>query len=90
VVQDAYAFERMPRSVEEVFVTYEQARVKGGAVRIGPERGGVTLKSEVAGRFRVERLEEESKEGRTGEVVTRIVFTPARLARQMVLRFRLA
>jgi hypothetical protein len=38
----------------------------------------------------VERLEEESKEGRTGEVVTRIVFTPARLARQMVLRFRLA
>ncbi len=89
-VEDAYVFERMPRSVEEVFVTYEQARVKGGAVRIGPERGGVTLKAEGAGRFRVERLEEESKEGRTGEVVTRIVFTPARLARRMVLRFRVA
>lgn len=41
-------------------------------------------------RFRVERLEEESKEGWTEAVVTRIVFRPARLAKQMRLRFRVA
>ncbi|MHC5059434.1 MAG: heparinase II/III domain-containing protein [Planctomycetota bacterium] len=88
-IADDYDFARKPRSVEEAFVTYEPASAaKGGrAVRIGRRGKQVTLSSSAPGRFKVERLVEESKEGRAGGVLTRITFKPAKLAKAMRLAF---
>ena len=55
---------------------------------IGPKEGGITLTAiDTPGRFTFSRLVEESKEGRTGEVITRIIFVPDRLEKQMSLQF---
>ncbi len=90
-IEDAYRFSRKPRSVEEAFVTYEQAQVQRGgrSVRIGRGRGSAALRAVSPGRFKVDRLVEESKEGRGAGVVTRITFAPRDLGRQMVLRFEI-
>ena len=88
-IADEYEFSRKPKSVEEAFVTFEPASAaKGGRdVKIGRRGGQVTLSASQPGRFKVERLVEESKEGRSGGVLTRIAFRPARLAREMRLVF---
>jgi len=89
---DEYAFSRVPRSVEEAFITFEPVRVVRGrrAAVVGKGRQALTLTSAgAAGRFAAERLTEESHEGRENAVVTRITFAPARLAREMTLAFRL-
>jgi hypothetical protein len=89
-VRDAFVFSRQPKALEEGFVTYEPAAVLKGRkqVRIGKGRRSVVLTcSEGAGRFDGRRFEEEAKDGRAGEVVTRIVFTPQRLEREMVFEF---
>ena len=93
MVEDAYEFGRAPRSVEEAFITFESAAIAAGgrSVQIGPKRGGVRLAAvEGAGRFTAERLVEESKEGRSGEVITRLVFTAKKLAKTMRLAFEIA
>ncbi|NQT86151.1 heparinase II/III family protein [bacterium] len=87
---DTYEFARKPRALEEAFVTYEDVRVAKGsrAVTIGKGAQKVTLRAKgTAGAFAAERLVEESKEGRTDGVVTRITFVPAALARDMALTF---
>ncbi len=91
-LSDDYAFSREPRSVEEAFITFEPARVvRGGrAVAVGKGRRSLTIAAQQAGRFTATRLVEESKEGRTDGVVTRIAFVPARLGRQFTLAFRIA
>ena len=88
---DTYAFSRKPRSVEEAFITYEPVRVakNGRSVAIGRGRRKMTLSSADAGAFAATPLVEESKEGRTDVIVTRITFAPAVLARQMTLGFSL-
>jgi hypothetical protein len=89
-VADAYEFARRPKSVEEAFVTYEKASVvrRGAAVRIGPRGRSVTITwSGAPGSFAAERLVEESKEGRSGGVVTRVTFRPRRLERRTELIF---
>ena len=88
-VADDYEFSRKPKSVEEAFVTFEPASLaKGGrAVRIGRRGAQVTLLAAAAGRFAVESLAEESKMGRTGGVLMRITFRPARVAKAMRLEF---
>ncbi len=90
VIADSYEFTRKPASLEEAFVTYEKARtVKGGrAVLIGERERSVTLSAkETPGEFETERLVEESKEGRTDKVLTRITFAPASLEKSMRLVF---
>jgi hypothetical protein len=88
-LEDAYAFSRKPRSIEEAFITFENARIiaKGREVRLGTKANGLTVRAKAEGTFSVHRMEEESKEGRGGEVVTRIVFTPSKLDKEMVLAF---
>ena len=90
VMTDDYVFSRQPRSLEEAFITFEKVTVSrnGRSVRIGPKEGGITLTAiDTPGRFTFSRLVEESKEGRTGEVITRIIFVPDRLEKQMSLQF---
>jgi hypothetical protein len=89
-ITDSYRFSRKPRSLEEAFVTYEDVRVAkaGRSVAIGRGAKKVTLRAKGAGGvFAAERLVEESKEGRTDGVVTRITFVPAELTRDMTLTF---
>jgi len=91
-ITDNYMFTEIPQSVEEGFMTYDTARVStdGKTVTIGAGKDKVRLKSAGrAGRFRATRLEQESKEGRTGEVLTRITFVPSRRAKDMALVFEI-
>ena len=93
LLEDRFEFPRRPRSLEEAFITFERARVTGGgsAVRIGPPGDRMTLKAAgTEGTFEVKRLVEESREGRTGQVITRITFSPARTGKKMSLRFEIA
>ncbi|MDP6357221.1 MAG: hypothetical protein QF473_19050, partial [Planctomycetota bacterium] len=80
---------RKPRSIEEAFITFENARIiaKGREVRLGTKANGLTIRAKAEGTFSIRRMEEESKEGRGGEIVTRIVFTPSELDKEMVLSF---
>ena len=87
---DSFEFTTRPRALEEAFVTFEPAKVlkRGRLVRIGSGRRTVTLSAvNTDGVFRVQRLVKESREGRTGEVVNRVVFLPGTLARSMHLCF---
>ena len=91
-LEDAYTFARRPRSLEEAFITFERARVAkdGRSVQIGPRRGGLLLREvDTPGKFDAARLVEESKEGRSGQVITRITFVPEKLDREMRLRFEM-
>ena len=92
-LEDAYRFSRQPRSLEEAFITFEKATVAGNrrSVQIGPKRKGMTLQAvETPGSFGVKRLVEESKEGRSDRVITRITFVPEKLEKEMRLRFEIA
>jgi len=92
-MEDAYTFSRPPESLVEAFIAFEKVRVARDrrSVLIGPARSGVRLKAlETPGAFSAVRLVEESKEGPTGEVITRICFVPESLAREMRLRFEVA
>ena len=87
---DRFAFTRKPRALEEAFITFEPVRItRGGrSAVIGTRPNAVTLRSTGdPGTFAAERLVEESKEGRSDGVVTRITFTPATLARELTLAF---
>ncbi|MFP4055251.1 MAG: heparinase II/III family protein [Candidatus Brocadiia bacterium] len=90
---DRFAFARKPRSLEAAFITYQPVRVRRGgrSVVIGEGDQAATLRAtrDTPGRFAAQRLTEESKEGRSGGVVTRIAFTPERLARETTLAFRI-
>lgn len=91
-LSDRFAFTRAPRRLEEAFITFEPVRIaRGGrAAVVGRGRRSVTITARTPGRFAAERLVEESEEGRTGAVVTRLTFAPARLEREMALVFRIA
>ncbi len=93
-LEDDYSFTRSPGEVEEAFVTFEKATVSrgSGSVRIGSAKDGIVIRSEgLSGRFTVERLEEAArKEGKGNQVITRIAFTPDKLAQQMTVRFRIS
>ncbi len=88
-ITDSYRFARKPRSIEEVFITFEQVTVsKGGrSVQIGPGYKGVQITAKAKGRFSVKSLIEESKEGRSDQTIQRISFTPTDRAREMTLTF---
>jgi hypothetical protein len=92
-IADTYRFDTPPSSVEEVFMTYEEARLEEGArsVKItGADGATATLTAGAEGTFAIAPLVEESKEGRDERTLTRISFTPTRLARAMTLAFTIA
>lgn len=89
-LEDVYAFDEVPDSIVEAFITFHEAVVLPGAksVRIGDEESCVVVRVlDVAGRFEVNVLSEESKEGRTGETIHRITFQPQEVLRDMSIRF---
>ncbi len=89
-LEDAYTFSRKPKFLEEAFITFEKATVarNGRSVQIGSRPKGLVLSAvDTPGRFSAERLVEESKDGRTDDVITRITFVPGRLEKEMCLRF---
>ena len=90
-IYDTFDFEsRGPSSLEESFITFEQVKVSGNTVQIGPQERSVTLSAEnCSGSFEAVSLDEESKEGKSGEVVTRIKFTPDSLGQTMRLAFKI-
>jgi hypothetical protein len=90
-LEDVYSFARLPKSVEEAFITFENARIvaKGREVRLGSKADGLTIRPKAEGTFSITRMEKESKEGRGDEVITRIAFTPSNLDKEMVLTFEI-
>ena len=91
-MEDAIDFGGAPKGIEEAFVTYETATLERGgkAVRVGPKRSGLTLTCEATGTWKVDRLVEESAEGRSpGQVITRITFVPSRRRKEETLAFRM-
>ena len=87
-MEDRYVFDNVPQTLEEGFITFEDVQVDGDSVQIGPRGEGITLSAvDTPGTFAVKRFEEESKEGRTDEVVTRVIFTPKELSQDLCLRF---
>ena len=92
-LEDVYTFACTPKSLEEAFITFERASVSrnGRSVLIGPEGDQLRLSAvDTPGQFRAVRLVEESKEGRTDEVITRITFVPEKLDLEMDLRFEIS
>ena len=91
-LEDIYEFAGTPKSLEEAFITFENVTVARSrqSVRIGPKRDGIRVSAmDTPGTFRADLLTEESKEGRTGHAITRIVFEPKSLRRDMCLRFEI-
>ena len=89
-LQDAYLFEEVPDSIEEAFITFHPVEVQSGgtSVRIGDEEHGVILSApDVVGHFNVTVLLEESKEGRTSEIIRRVTFEPHEVLPAMSIRF---
>jgi hypothetical protein len=86
---DDYSFDRKPRSLVEAFITFESVKISrnGRSFQIGPRGNGITVSAEAKGRFTVTAHEEESKEGRTDQVIQRVTFVPASLDRELSLRF---
>ncbi|MFT5368203.1 MAG: hypothetical protein ACI8V2_003166 [Candidatus Latescibacterota bacterium] len=90
-LEDRYVFSREPRSIVEGFVTFESVKVMGQKVQIGSPKSGLTLTAiDCEGKFQVEKLIEESKEGRSDQVVTRISFVASELSKEMVLKILIA
>ncbi len=94
VLADSFSFSARPESLEEVFITISPAEVAadGQSVTIRSEADGAAeLRAvDTDGTFAaVELAEESAAEGRAGELLRRITFTPAALAEQMTLRFAL-
>jgi len=87
-LEDRYEFSSKPESLEEGFITFESAKISENSVQIGPKSRGITLRAvDALGKFSIKQFEEESKEGRTDKVVTRIIFTPKQMAKELCLRF---
>jgi hypothetical protein len=92
ILEDAYRFTKKPKSLEEAFITYERVTVAKtrASVRIGRRADGLSLRAvDCPGTFRASRLVEESKDGRTDDVITRITFVPRTLSKEMQLRFEI-
>ena len=78
----------VPQTLQEGFITFEDVQIDADSVQFGPKGEGITLSAvDTPGAFSVKRFEEESKEGRTDEVVTRVIFTPSELLQDLCLRF---
>jgi len=92
-MEDTYTFDEIPRCLEEGFITFEEATLSqdGQSVKLGAQGNALCLTAiNTPGAFSTRRLVEESKEGRTDEVITRITFAPDKLDVEMCLRFEIS
>lgn len=90
LLRDSYSFARPPRELEEAFITFENTRVARNrrSVTIGPKSAPLVITpKDTDGVFAARELVDESREGRSSEVITRISFVPARLEKEMTLQF---
>lgn len=90
---DRFRFTRAPESLQETFITYEQATLAddGDSVILICAAGQIRLRAHLtAGRFDVHRLEEESKGGRGQGIISRITFVPTLLSHELEIAFILA
>jgi hypothetical protein len=71
IIHDAFAFAGDPLSIEETFVTWHNVRANGDTVTITGERSVITVQSDGAD-FKVEYLEQESRENERSGVLKRI------------------
>lgn len=90
-ITDHFAFTEPPASLDEGFVSFDEAAVldDGRAVRFGAGETAVTLQAtpETAGTFQVHELSASVEDGRDGRLLRRVTFTPAALTPQMTLSF---
>jgi len=92
-MEDTYTFDEIPCCLEEGFITFEKATVSQDeqSVKLGAQGNALCLTAiNTPGAFSARRLVEESKEGRTDEVITRITFAPDKLDVEMCLRFEIS
>lgn len=92
-LDDAYEFDEAPHSLEEAFITFEDVEISQDrqSVKIGTSDNTLQISAiDIPGRFSAKKLIEESKEGRTDQVITRITFVPDKLDTEMCLRFEIA
>ncbi|MFB3041837.1 MAG: hypothetical protein ACE1ZS_08620 [Candidatus Poribacteria bacterium] len=92
-MEDTYTFDETPRCLEEGFITFEEVTLSqdGQSVKLGAQGNALCLTAiNTPGAFSTRRLVEESKEGRTDEVITRITFAPDKLDVEMCLRFEIS
>lgn len=91
VLIDTYSFSKKPKSVIEGFITFEPVKIDGQKILIGSKSSGLTLEAiDCEGKFEAKKMVEESKEGRSDQIVTRITFTPNKCDKEMVLKFFVA
>lgn len=86
---DTFEFDTVPGSLEEAFVTFEDAILTndGMGVRIGNERDAMLLQCAAPGRFQVEEFTPEQHEGNDDRIFRRIAFRPELAERSFALRF---
>ncbi len=92
LLADTCVFTSAPATFEEAFLTTLPAEVLAdGSVAIRSEADGTAYLAavETPGSFRVDVLYEESKDSYHGDLLRRIVFTPATLGLEMRLAFRI-
>lgn len=91
-LKDKYKFHKVPDSLEEAFITFEDVEVAedGQSVEIGTQENNIQVSAlNTPGQFSVEELVEESKDGQTDEVIKRITFVPDKLDVEMNLSFEI-
>ena len=91
-LEDTYRFDETPRSLEEAFITFEDVEISqdGQSVQIGTSENNIQLSAVgITGKFNANKLVEESKEGRTDQIINRITFVPANLDIEMRLSFKI-
>ena len=91
-IVDAFELDEAPGSLDEGFVTFDEAAVRddGRSVLLGGVGDtGVTLRpaEDMLGTFTVCELSESIEQSRDGRLLRRVTFTPAQLAKRMVLSF---
>lgn len=88
--RDRFVFARKPKALIENFVTFLPVHVADDqrSVMIGSGNKSITLRAETAGHFTCLVCNEESQAGRSGRILTRILFEPAQLAKRMEVCFQ--
>jgi len=89
LLQDDFSFSGKPVDVEEAFITWDEAEVKGAIALIHGKRHALklTIEAPAGAQFSLERLEKESKENAKPQVLKRLAFVmPAAATQQARLR----
>lgn len=90
-LSDAFEFSDPPTSLDEGFVSFDEAAVTddGRSVRLGQGAEAVTLRAaeDTPGTFQVRELTASIEDGADGRLLRRVSFEPTTLATRMTLNF---